>query len=95
VRHLKSGTLLLIMHGPLDINIRQEKLTAVVSEEDGLLWQGGLVLDEREDVTYPDGIEGENGTIYIVYDHNRTPEGNVVMAVICERDALAGKMVTN
>jgi hypothetical protein len=86
---------LLVKHGPLDERTRREQLTAFVSTDDGKTWQGGLMLDERENVTYPDGTQGEDGTIHIVYDYNRTPEGVVLMATFTEQDALAGKPVSD
>jgi len=32
------------------------------------------MIDEREDVTYPDGVESEDGRIYLVYDYRRTTD---------------------
>ena len=60
-----------------------------------MTWQGGLMLDEREDVTYPDGVQTEDGTIHIIYDHQRTPLGEVLMATFTEDDVRAGKPVTD
>ncbi len=95
LRRLKSGALLLVKHGPLDERTRREKLMAFVSDDDGRTWQGGLMLDEREKVTYPDGVQADDGTIYIVYDYSRTPNGAVLMATFTEADARAGKPVTD
>jgi hypothetical protein len=94
LRRLNSGALLLVKHGPPDERTRREKLTAYVSDDDGKTWQGGLMLDEREKVTYPDGVQADDGTIYIVYDYNRTPDGAILMATCREEDVRAGKMVT-
>jgi hypothetical protein len=95
LRRLKSGALLLVKHGPIDERTRREQLMAFVSDDDGASWQGGLMLDEREDVTYPDGIEDEHGTISIIYDHQRTPLGEVLMARFTEDDIRAGKAVSD
>jgi len=95
VRRLQSGALLLIKHGPLNERTSREKLMAFVSDDDGRTWEGGLMLDEREKVTYPDGVQAPDGTIYIVYDYNRTPNGEVLMATFTEDDARAGKPVTD
>jgi len=95
VRRLQSGALLLVKHGPLDERAGREKLTAFVSDDDGKSWQGGLLLDEREHVTYPDGVQAPDGTIYVVYDHNRTPDGEVLFAVFTEEDVRAGKSVSD
>jgi len=51
VRRLKSGALLLVKHGEIDERIGRAKLMAFVSDDDGLTWIGGLMLDEREHVT--------------------------------------------
>ena len=91
LRRLQSGALLLVKHGPLDQRTRREQLTAFVSDDDGAIWSGGLMLDEREDVTYPDGVQAADGTIAIVYDHQRTPAGEILMATFREEDVRAGK----
>lgn len=95
LRRLKSGALLLVKHGPIDERVKREKLTAFISDDDGMTWQGGLMLDEREDVTYPDGVQAQDGTIHIIYDHQRTPLGEVLMATFTEEDVRAGKAVTD
>lgn len=95
LRRLNSGALLLVKHGPLDERTRREKLMAFVSDDDGRTWQGGLMLDEREKVTYPDGVQAPDGTIYIVYDYKRTPNGEVLLATFTEDDVRAGKPVSD
>lgn len=90
-----SGSLLFVKHGPLDQRVKREQLTAFVSDDDGQTWLGGLMLDERDDVTYPDGVQAQDGTIYIVYDYQRTPLGEVLMATFTEEDIRAGKAVTD
>lgn len=94
LRRLQSGDLLLVKHGPINEKTRREKLMAFVSDDDGKSWQGGLMLDEREKVTYPDGVQSSDGTIQIVYDYNRTPDGAVLMATFREDDVRAGKAVS-
>jgi hypothetical protein len=95
VRRLKSGSLLLVKHGPLDQRVGREQLTAYVSDDDGKTWSGGLMIDERADVTYPDGVQAEDGRIYIIYDHQRTPLGEVLMATFTEEDVRAGEPVSD
>ena len=89
VRRLSSGALLLVKHGGLDERTSREKLMAFISDDDGRSWQGGLMLDEREGVTYPDGAQSGDGTIYVVYDRHRTPDGIIQMAVFTEQDVWA------
>lgn len=95
LRRLQSGALLLVKHGPMTEKTKRGKLMAFISDDDGKTWQGGLMLDEREDVTYPDGVQAADGTIRIVYDHQRTPLGEVLMATFTEDDIRAGKAVTD
>ena len=75
----------------------REKLMAFVSDDDGKTWLGGLMLDERDDVTYPDGVQAEDGTIYIVYDvhHLHACTRIIHMATFREEDIRAGKPVTD
>jgi hypothetical protein len=95
LRRLNSGALLLVKHGPLDQRVKREQLMAFLSDDDGQSWHGGLMLDERDDVTYPDGVQDQDGTIYVVYDHERTPLGEVLMATFTEEDVRAGKAVSD
>lgn len=95
LRRLNSGALLLVKHGPLNGKVKREQLMAFVSDDDGATWQGGLMLDERDHVTYPDGVQAKDGTIYLIYDHNRTPDGEVLFANFTEEDVRAGKAVSN
>jgi hypothetical protein len=94
VRRLRSGNILLVKHGGLDVRVGREKLTAFVSDDDGLTWHGGLMLDERPGVTYPDGVETADGAIHVIYDYNRTPDGAILMATFREDDVRAGVPVT-
>jgi hypothetical protein len=95
VRRLMSGSLPLVKHGPLDQRVGRHQLTAYVSDDDGKTRSGRLMIDEREDVTYPDGVQAEDGRIYIIYDHQRTPLGEVLMATFTEIDVRAGEPVND
>lgn len=87
IRRLSSGRLLLINH--LGFNGRSH-MTALLSEDDGESWKYSLLLDERENVSYPDAIEGGDGTLYIVYDRSRTGDAEILMAKLTEADIMAG-----
>jgi len=90
VRRLKSGRLLLVKHNP-PAGRGRSHLTAYVSQDDGKIWSGGLLLDEREQVSYPDGVQAQNGTIYVIYDRERTRAREILMAVFREDDVLASR----
>ncbi|MCU6709953.1 glycoside hydrolase [Paenibacillus sp. J5C_2022] len=86
IRRLRSGRLLLVNH----YGYRgRSHLTAQLSEDDGLTWSEGLLLDERSDISYPDGTEDAAGCIYIIYDRERYKEKQILMAVFTEEDVLA------
>ena len=93
LRKLRSGNLLLVKHGPIDQRTHRELLTAYISTDNGKTWKGGLMLDERHPVSYPDGVQAPDGRIYIIYDHGRYPgtAREILMAVFTEEDVLAGK----
>ena len=63
------------------------------SADDGKTWKGGLVLDERKGISYPDGFQAPDGTIYISYDRNRKTDGEVLLARFNEEDILGKKLV--
>jgi hypothetical protein len=79
----------------------RSRMTAFISDDDGTTWSGGLLLDERES-SYPDGTIAADGTIRVIYDHQRYTEnregkkgvGAVMMAAFREEDVRAGKLVS-
>lgn len=93
IRRLNSGNLLLVRHNPENRKTRRD-LTAYLSTDDGKTWQGSLLLDERPGVSYPDGVQSEDGTIYVIYDYSRTGDKKILMATFKEEDILAGKPVS-
>jgi hypothetical protein len=94
VRRLDSGRILMVKHGlTMDTHEGRSKLTAWLSDDDGQTWKGGLMLDERTGISYPDGVQAPDGTIYISYDRNRATDGEILMARFTEEDILAGKLV--
>ncbi len=90
IRRLASGNLLLVKHSPLDGRTRSH-LTAYLSDDDGRTWQGGFLLDNRTGVSYPDGTQAEDGTIYVIYDYSRLGKKQILMATFTEEDVLAGE----
>ena len=72
VRRLKDGRLLLVKNGGLNEKLeKREKMMAFLSDDDGRTWKGGLMLWDRFYCSYPDGDQGADGTIYLVFDGNR------------------------
>ena len=94
IRRLASGKLLLVKHGDkLDAHEGRVQLSAWLSEDDGKSWRGGLILDERKGISYPDGFQSPDGTIYISYDRNRATDGEILLARFTEADILT-KQIT-
>lgn len=95
IRRLKSGSLILIKHGAINERTKtRSKLMAFLSDDEGKTWKGGLMLDERRGVSYPDGFQSPGGTIHISYDRNRATDGFIVMASFTEDDILQKKLVS-
>ncbi len=90
IRRLKSGNLLLVKHGPIEARTKRSHLTAYLSKDDGEIWSSGLLLDERISVSYPDGQQTADGTIYIIYDRSRRNAREILMATFMESDVEAG-----
>jgi len=102
IRRLKSGRILLINH----INFEgRNNLTALLSEDDGKTFPYSLLLDERNDVSYPDAVECEDGYLYITYDRERgcfkhslseaySDAREILTAKLCEEDILNGRLVS-
>lgn len=81
---------LLIKHGKIGETTRKRShLRAFVSRNDGKTWEGGLLLDEREGVSYPDACQLADGTIAVVYDYNRVSDRQIQLVLFSERDVLA------
>jgi hypothetical protein len=80
---------LLVKNCPPDGKSRSH-LTAFLSDDDGRNWTGGLLLDDRMNVSYPDGVQAPDGRIYIVYDRERFAAREILMAVFTEADARSG-----
>lgn len=94
LRRLASGKVLLVKHGDtIDTHEGRSKLTAWLSDDDGATWQGGLMLDERKGISYPDGFQAPDGSIYISYDRNRATDGEILFAKFTEEDILARSLV--
>lgn len=95
LRRLQSGRILLVKNGSPEERLkRRSHMSAWLSEDEGKTWKGGLLLDERSSVSYPDGFESPDGLIHILYDWNRHTDAEILMAKFREEDVLAGKLVS-
>lgn len=101
IRRLKSGRVLLINH--VDFKGRNN-LTALLSEDDGRTWPYRLLLDGRDNVSYPDATQTDDGAIHITYDRERggflssmdavyACAREILTARITEEDIIAGRLV--
>ncbi|MCB1276831.1 sialidase family protein [Prosthecobacter sp.] len=91
IRRLASGNLLLVNHFKFT---GRSHLTAQISTDDGATWNEGLLLDERNGVSYPDGVQDKDGLIWITYDRDRQGSGEILLAKFKEEDVVAGKNVS-
>ncbi len=109
IRRLKSGRLLMINHHQFEQRIDLEDimrqgnvkswkgrshLTAMLSEDDGKTWPYTLLLDERNEVSYPDAAQADDGYIYVTYDWERVKQREILMAKFTEEDILCGKLTS-
>ncbi len=93
LRRLQSGRILLVKNGPPTERLQKRThLSAYLSDDDGQTWKSGLLLDERNAVSYPDGFESPDGLIHILYDWNRHTDAEILLAKFREEDVLAGKI---
>lgn len=100
ITRLRSGRILLINH----INTqKRDNLAALLSEDDGKTFPYSLMLDTRDDVSYPDACQDRDGNIHITYDRERDGKTleeayqsarEILIARITEEDILAGRLVS-
>ncbi len=102
IRRLKSGRIILVNHYEFD---GRNNLTAMLSEDEGKTWKYRLLIDERDQVSYPDLKEATDGYIYITYDRERGSFRNcfedveieareILYAKITEADIINGSIST-
>jgi len=87
IRRLASGRLLLINTPSAS---RRQGLCAYLSQpDDERTFVGGLQLDARDRVSYPDTVQAPDGLIYAVHDCDRGGLGEVLLDVFSEDEVLA------
>jgi len=95
LRRLKSGQILLVKNGsPNERLTKRSHMSAWLSDDDGQSWKGGLILDDRHSVSYPDGFQSPDGMIHILYDWNRHTDAEILMAKFRVQDVLACQIVS-
>ena len=83
---LSSGNLLLVSNNSTTRN----KMSAFLSKDGGKTWPHKLVLDERENVSYPDADQTSDGGIHVVFDRERTGAKDILYCRFTENDILNG-----
>jgi hypothetical protein len=95
IGRLQSGNLLLVKHSGIDVDLtsvgrkQRRELTAFISQDDGRSWSKGLMIDERVGCSYPDAQQASDGTIYLVWDFNRSKDQEILLTTFREEDVLA------
>ena len=94
ITRLTSGNILLVGHqkgDDIESPNQRTKLTAFLSTNGGITWAHKLLLDERINVSYPDGQE-KDGYIYVTYDMDRRGDGEILLAKFTEQDIIDGQI---
>ena len=81
-RRLQSGSVLLVKHGQSmeEATPSRSHLCAFLcTDAAALTWSGGLLLDEREAVSYPDVAQAPDGSIYVHYDRGRATVCSILL----------------
>ncbi|MEJ7694782.1 sialidase family protein [Daejeonella sp.] len=86
---LASGNLLLVSNNSTTRN----NMTASISKDGGKTWPYQLLLDSRENVSYPDADQTPDGNIHVVFDRDRTGAKDILYFRFTEQDVLRGSGV--
>mgnify|MGYP000910283254 CR=1 FL=1 len=87
---LESGNLLLVTHDNPTGAVTRSHLTALLSTNDGKTWDHKLLLDEANEISYPDAVQIANGDIWVVYDRGRTSHKELLQTIFTEQDIIDG-----
>jgi hypothetical protein len=63
-------------------------MAAFISEDGGESWPHKLLLDTRENVSYPDLDQTEDGAIHVVFDRDRTGAKDILYTRFNEKDVI-------
>lgn len=84
---LASGNLLLVSNNSTTRN----NMTAFLSTDGGKTWPSKLLLDRRENVSYPDADQSSDGNIHVVFDRERTGAKDILYCRFTENNIVNGK----
>ncbi len=82
IRRLQSGRILFI--NTPDPHARRTLLAYLADGSDDGPFGAGMLLDPRENVSYPDAVQAPDGVIYAVHDCDRQGKGEIVLDVFSE-----------
>ncbi len=91
IYRLQSGNLAWVSH---DTTSSRSRMSIWLSEDDGATWPYQLMLDDSSNVTYPDIAQGEDGSIYVIWDKGRSTDQEIRLACFTEDDIRAGSYMT-
>ena len=94
LRRLHSGRVLLVKNDSRQQSAsckERTRMTAFLSEDDGRSWKYSLVIDYG-DSSYPDAVQAEDGTIYLVHDRGRFSFREIVISRFDENDIISGTL---
>jgi len=83
VRRLPDGDWLLV-NSPNPK--KRTGIVACLSADEGETWSEGLLLDERDNVSYPDAALAPDGTLYAVHDRDRNGVGEILLSTFSKSD---------
>jgi hypothetical protein len=83
---LNSGNLLLVLNSSTTRN----NMAAMLSTDGGKTWPHKLLLDNRENVSYPDADQTDDGVIHVVFDRDRTGARDILYTKFTEADIRGG-----
>ena len=93
VAKLRDGRWLMVKHGGFGkVYASRKNLTALVSDDEGETWWGGLLLDGRDGCSYPDGQQLADGTVAVVSDFSRVSAREISFVRFDPDDVTAGRV---
>lgn len=72
----------------------RERIAIWISDDDGRSWGNRLLLDARENVSYPNMHVCADGTVYITHDYDRQSAREAVLHRVTVADIEAGRLVS-